>query len=82
MLVCLCVYIYIYTTLLSQVGACSRYRREVHTGFWCGRLRERDYLEDPGIDGWIILRRIFRKWDVGAWTGSSWLSLGTAGGHL
>jgi hypothetical protein len=22
---------------------------------------------DPGVDGWIILRRIFRKWDVGDW---------------
>jgi hypothetical protein len=34
-------------------------------------LRERDYLEDPGIDGRIIMRWIFRKWDVGAWAGSS-----------
>ena len=28
-------------------------------------LRERDHLGDPGIDGRIILRLIFRKWDVG-----------------
>jgi len=28
-------------------------------------MRERDYLEDPGLDGRIILRWIFRKWDVG-----------------
>jgi len=39
-------------------------------------------LEDPGVDGWIILRRIFRKWDEGAWTGSSWLRIGRGGGHL
>jgi len=32
--------------------------------------------------GRIILRWIFRKWDVGAWTRSSWLSTGTGGGHL
>ena len=29
---------------------------EMHTGFWWGNLRERDYLEDPGIEGRIILR--------------------------
>jgi hypothetical protein len=27
-------------------------------------------------------RWIFRKWDVGVWTGSSWLRIGTGGGHL
>jgi hypothetical protein len=34
-------------------------------------------LEDTNVDGWIILRWIFRKWDVGIWTGSSWLRKGT-----
>ena len=29
-------------------------------------MTETDRLEDPGVDGRIILRRIFRKWDVGA----------------
>jgi hypothetical protein len=28
-----------------------------------------NHLEDQGIEGWIILRWIFRKWDVGAWIG-------------
>ena len=28
-------------------------RGEVHTGFWWGNLRERDHLEDPGVDGSI-----------------------------
>jgi len=35
-----------------------------YTGFCWGNLRDRDHLEDPGIDG-RILRGIFRKWDVG-----------------
>ena len=26
---------------------------------------ERDHWRDPGVDGRIILRLIFRKWDVG-----------------
>jgi hypothetical protein len=30
----------------------------------------------------IILRWIFRKWDVGVWTGSSWLRIETGGGLL
>jgi hypothetical protein len=37
----------------------------VYIGFWYGNLREGDHLEDPDIDGRIILRWIFRKWDVG-----------------
>jgi len=57
-------------------------RGEVYSGFWWRNLRERGLLEDTGIDGRIILRRIFRKWDVGLWTGSSWLMIGTGGGHL
>jgi hypothetical protein len=39
-------------------------------------------LGDPGLDGRIILRWIFRKWDVGVWTGSSWLRIRTGGGLL
>ena len=37
----------------------------MHTGFWWRHLWERDHLENSGIDGRIILRWIFRKWDGG-----------------
>jgi len=40
------------------------------------------FVWDAGVDGRIILRWIFRKWDVGLWTGISWLRIGTGGGHL
>jgi hypothetical protein len=56
-------------------------RRGVYRVWW-GNMRERDHLGDPGIDLRMILRCIFRKWDVGVRTGSSWLRLGTVGGHL
>jgi len=58
------------------------WRREAYTGFWWGNLRERDRLENPGVDRRIILRRIFRKWNMEVWTGSSWLRIGTGGGYL
>jgi hypothetical protein len=48
-------------------GACSAYwREEAYTEFWWGNLRERNHLGDLDVDGRIILRRIFKKWDVGA----------------
>jgi hypothetical protein len=39
--------------------------------FWLGNLRERDHWGDPDVDGRIILRRIFKKSDVGIWNGLS-----------
>jgi len=44
--------------------------------------KETDHMKDPGVDGRIILRWICRKSDVGVWTGSNWLRIGTGGGHL
>jgi len=37
-------------------------------------------LKDQGVDGRIIIRWIFRKWDEGAWTGFIWLRTGTGSG--
>jgi hypothetical protein len=56
-------------------------RRDVYR-VWSGSLRERYNLEDPGFDGRIILRWLFRKWYVEAWTGFIWFRIGIGGGHL
>jgi hypothetical protein len=56
-------------------------RREAYIGFWWKNLRLRDQLGDPGVDGRIILRWIFRKWD-GVCSGLSWLRIGTVDRHL
>jgi len=59
-------------------GACNTCGRgNVYTEFWWGNLSE-----GKGVDVRIILRWIFSKQDVRLWTGSSWLRIGTVGGHL
>jgi hypothetical protein len=47
-----------------------------------GKPEGKNHWGDPGADGRMILRLIFRKWDVRVWTGSSWLRIGTVGGYL
>ena len=61
-------------------GECSTYGGEKRV--LVGNLRERDHLRDPGVEGRIILKWIFRKWDVGPWTGLIGLRIGTGDGHL
>jgi hypothetical protein len=47
-----------------------------------GKRKGRRLFEDLVIDGRITLRWIFRKWDVGTWTGLIWLRVGAGGGPL
>ena len=54
---------------------------EAYAGFWWKNLRERDHLEDPGEDGRMIVKWIFKNWGMVAWTGSIWLRM-TDGGHV
>jgi hypothetical protein len=52
-------------------------------GFGGGDLRERDHLEGLGIDGGIILKGVFKKWEGGgAWSGLIWLRIWTGDGRL
>ena len=54
-------YIYHRVKYVARMG-----RGEVCTGFWLGNVRERHHWGDPDVDGRIILRCIFRKWE-GLW---------------
>jgi hypothetical protein len=47
-----------------------------------GKPEGNDKLGDPDEDGKMIVRSVFRKWDVGLWTGSGWFRIGTGGGQL
>jgi hypothetical protein len=40
-------------------------RGGAYKGFWWGNLKERVHWGDLGVNGWIILGRICRRWDVG-----------------
>jgi hypothetical protein len=53
-------------------------RRVVYSVLW-GNMSERDHLEDPDLDGRMILKCIFMKWNVEAWIGSIWLRIATGG---
>ena len=51
-------------------------------GSWWRNRTERDNCGDLGVDGWIILGGISRRWDVGVWTGLGWPRIETGGGRL
>jgi hypothetical protein len=65
-----------------DVRICVWERGEMHTGFYWGALRERNHLADLGVDGRIILKRIFKRWHREAWTGLIRLKIGAGGGRL
>ena len=47
-----------------------------------GKPEGRNYWGDLGLDGWIILGQISRRWDVGIWTGLGWPRIETGDGRL
>ena len=47
-----------------------------------GKPEGRNHWGDIGVDGWIILGWISRRWDVGIWTGLGWPRIETGGGRL
>jgi len=57
-------------------------RVKAYTGFLVGKPEGRRSLGRPRRRWEDNIRWIFRKWYVVVWTGSSWLRIGTGGGHL
>ena len=57
-------------------------RRVWCIGSWWGNRREGDHWGDLGVDGWIIIGWISRRWDVGIWTGLGWHRIETGDGCL
>ena len=66
---------------LRWAGHVARMGEERGVYRW-GNRRERDHWGDLGVDGWIILGWISRRWDVDIWTELGWASIGTGGGRL
>jgi len=62
--------------------ACMGERRGVYRVLVGKSEGKKGHSEDPGVDGRIILRWIFGKWNGWAWTGLVWLKIWTGGGHL
>ena len=47
-----------------------------------GKPEGKNHWGDQDVDGRVILRWIFRKWEGVVGTGWSWLRIGTVGGRL
>jgi len=47
-----------------------------------GKPEGKSHWGDLGVDGWIILGWISRRWDVSISTGLGWPRIGTGGGGL
>jgi hypothetical protein len=62
-------------------GACSTYGERRGT-YWVlvGRTDEKSHLEDPGLDGRIVIKLVFQKWDGEPCIGFIRLRMGTGGG--
>jgi hypothetical protein len=53
---------------------CHAYITELNTGILWLYMKERERLEDLGLDGRIILKRTLRK-NVSPWTGLIWFRI-------
>ena len=64
-------------------GACSTYGvEETYIQGLGGETRGKESAWKTGLDGWIIVRWIFRKCDTGVRNEWSWLKLFVVGGNM
>jgi hypothetical protein len=68
--------------ILGGVGGMYGGPRGEYKCSWWRDLSEREHLENLVVDGIIILKWIFKKWDREAWIGFILLRIGTGGGRL
>ena len=59
-------------TSTNIVRVINRGEQKCIQSFGGENLMERDSLGDPGVNGRIILQRVFRRWDGG---GMGWIGL-------
>jgi hypothetical protein len=55
--------------------------RNIYRAFVGENLKERGYLEDPGID-WMVLKWILKKQDGRTWNEFIWFMIKKSGGLL
>jgi len=87
------IYIYIWSYILTYIHKCRHTYLHTHIHIYSYTYihtyiyniynyihTHTDHWGDLGVDGWIILGWISRRWDVGIWTGLGWPRIGTGGG--
>ena len=65
-----------------MAGTCSTYgEKRGSYSVLVGKPEGKRSLGNIGVDGKMILKRIFKNWDRETWTGLIWLRIGAGGGH-
>jgi hypothetical protein len=56
--------------------------KEMHAELWLGNLKERNHVEDLGVDGSMIIKWTLYKWDVRWWSRFISLRMGSSAGPV
>jgi hypothetical protein len=49
----------------------------MHTKCWSENFKVRGHLQDVGVNGRVISRRVLEKYGMKMWTGFGWLRIGS-----